>query len=136
MLDSVKLLNNVVDYNNFDVVASRVIRQGTYPVGFYIRLWQKDLDLRYIPVTGASLQLNFLRIETVAEEPGSQDVQKAMTQPFSEDGSIWYVELTEDDIADIVSGGIQVVLTEGANVTTLFEGQVIEKTPSSNCALP
>lgn len=137
MLDSAQLLTNVVNYNNFDIVGERRIREGNNPVDFHIRLFQEDLGIRYIPASGATLEITFLRADSIAEDPTDQSVTLPMTQPFTEDGSMWLVTLSnQDDLDAIVTGGIRLVLTEGADIKTVFLGDSIIKEPSSNTACP
>lgn len=131
MLNTARLLTNVCDQNNFDIVSTREIRSGTAPQDFYIQLYQSDLGLRYIPATGATLQIDFLRIETVAQIPASQTVSLAMVTPFAGDRSIWKVTIGSADINKIVSGGFRLTLVEGTNTSMLFIKSALVKVPNS-----
>ena len=72
MLDSLKILTNVVSANVFDEVEVLELHQDSYPFSFRIMLWQDDKLQRYIPAIGSTAVVEFLRMETVAETPVSQ----------------------------------------------------------------
>ncbi len=122
MLDSIRLLTNVSDQNTYDVVSTRYLRADTYPEDFYIQLYQKDKEQIYVPGDSATLQIEFLRIDTVERFPQKQDRVLEAEAPFS-DKSIWKVTLSKNDIDKIVSGGFRIRLTDtGDTIVRNIEG--------------
>lgn len=133
MFDSVQILSNVISVNLFDIIETANIREGSYPVPFYVRLWQSDRKVRYVPAAGATIQIEFMRSDVVGEHNTSQTVTKTLLQPFAlTDTSIWFVELTESDVSKIVTGGFRVTLIEGGQKTVLYSKMSVVKSPSSS----
>jgi hypothetical protein len=128
VLDTAKILTNVASVNNFDQGDSAFVRVSN-PASIYLRLWQTDKAQRYIPAAGASLQVLFLRGTSVSATPTSQTVQIVASAPYTDDRSIWKVDLTSTQVDQIVSGGMQLSLTESAVTTTYFVKDVIVKVP-------
>ena len=142
MLNSVKILTNVASVNLYDTVTTLDIRADSYTLDFYIQLWQSDTGMRYIPASGATVLIEFLRSDTVALVPVSQKVSKSAAAPYAaivaggaDDRSIWKVTLTQADVAKITTGGFRVVVTESTKVSTLFSSMTIRKIPSSESCL-
>lgn len=130
MLDSVKILSNVCNVNNFSERGRLQIHAGSDQIVFYIQLFQSDLNLRYIPDALSTVQAEFLRSETVSEIPTSQDVVKTMNLAFaSDDRSIWQATLDNDEISLITTGGMRFTVVEPTKVTVLFEDFVVDKLP-------
>jgi len=136
MLNSIRLLINVVDINVFDVVTTRDIYAGSYPVPFHIQLWQDDKNERFIPDVSAVVKVQFLRMQSVGTEPASQTVVKTLTQTFTDDPSIWGCDLASVDVANIVTGGFRVVIEEGTDVTQIYSVMSIRKNPTSDWMFP
>ena len=136
MFDSIKILNNVMSVNLFSVVDTFNVHQGSYPVAFTIRFWQSDRNDRYIPNTTTTVQVEFLRADTVGPSPVNQTVIKPMAQAYTNDASIWNCSLSQADVNKIVSGGIRVTITEGPVgsqvITVVYAKMVIRKSPSSD----
>lgn len=128
MFDLIQILTDVVNVNTFDVVESRKLHQNTYPVDFYVRLYQSQSDSRYVPESGAKVKIEFMKSDTVIAS--STNIVKYMSKPFSSDSSMWYVSLNQNDIAKIPSGGFRIILIEGSKTTTVFSCGSIEKLPS------
>jgi hypothetical protein len=134
MLDTAKLLTNVGSVNLYDVVDQVSLRQGN-PDSVYLRLWQSDKDDRYIPATGASLTVNFLRSNSVGQTPVNQTVSVPATNPYADDRSIWRVDLTNLQVNSIISGRIQFLLVENAVGKLFFVKEAIIKVPISGLAV-
>lgn len=135
MLNSVKLLTNIGSVNVFDTINILTVYEGSYPIPFFIRLWQEDTDQRYIPATGATVTVEFLRMKTVGETNDAQDVVKALVDPYPEDRSIWGVSLISSDVANLITGGFRVTIVEGTDVTTIYSKMSIVKVPDSSWPL-
>ncbi len=136
MLDSIKILSNVIDVNHFDIISSLNIYEGSYPVPFYLRLWQSDRDIRYIPDSVVTLKVEFMRSDTVGTTNTTQTITKYLTQPFSDDPSIFYVDLEKDDVSAITTGGFRITVIEGSGASTkstvLYSNMTVYKKPSSD----
>jgi len=136
LLDLIKILSNVVDVNNFDSIDTLHIYAGSYPVKFYLRLWQSDRGMRYMPDSNVNVKVEFMRSDTVGQTNTTQTITKYLTQPFSEDPSIFYVDLAEDDVSKITTGGFRITVTEGSGATekttVLYSSMTIRKRPSSD----
>jgi hypothetical protein len=115
-----KFLNNVKDFNTFDEVSELTIVEGT-PQYLYIQLAQifdehmspDEHKLRYIPVdVAATLSIEFNNIDS------SKNLSRIATNPFSQDKSIWRINILASDI--IQSDSITVKLTESGVTSTLL----------------
>jgi hypothetical protein len=139
MLDSVKLLTNVVSANLFDVVPDLKIYQGNTVTIFYIRLWQSDRNERFIPISDAVVTVDFMRSNTVAETPVAQTVTKTLTKSYpTVDRSIWQCDLTASDVAAITTGGFRVKVTQGTTTpfdTYIYSKMSLRKVPNSDTPL-
>jgi len=121
MLDSAQILTNVCDINNFDIVNTRELLEGSFPVDFHIRLFQKDLDIRYSPDSTATVSISFLRMDSIAEESTDQTLTLGMSKPFADDRSIWVATISDEDSLDlIVSGGFRLTILESGVQTKIF----------------
>lgn len=132
MFDSAKALTNVASVNIFDTIEGPVAVYALHAQSIYLRLWQSDLKERYIPAAGATLQVKFPRAYTVgstrATTPAAdQSVTIAASNPYSNDTSIWKVDLTSSQADLVVGGGIQITLTEGATTRTFFLKDFVKK---------
>jgi len=111
MLDTVRILKNVADQNNFDVDSIVEIRADSHPVDFYIQLWQSDLKIPHTPASTSTVNIEFLRADTVDQIPQSQFQSLAATAPFG-DKSIWKVTLEKTNVEKITSGGFRVTVND------------------------
>lgn len=126
MLDTAKILSNVASANLFDKVELAKLRASNAE-SIYFRLWQTDRDERYVPASGSTMQVKFLRGSDVSATPTNQTTTVAASNPFSGDTSIWKIDLTITQVDKIVSGGMQIVLVESAVTKTIFVSDVISK---------
>ena len=105
-------LNDVNDVNSFEIERQIEITEGDI-VTFYFQIIDKSvwkdhnpLGRRYIPADVASLSITMKSIDS------DETITADATQPFSEDLSIWSVDLdTEDTVAGTY--GMSLELTEG-----------------------
>ena len=131
MLDSVRLLSNVVDQNHYSVIPVAYLREGSHPVDFYIQLWQSDLDLPFALDSTKEVEIQFLRMDALGQNPTSRHQEISATAPF-DDKSVWKVELSEDNVSNIVTGGFRVVITDTNDASyqkILFSRMSIRKLP-------
>lgn len=135
-MDSIKILSNVVDVNTFDIIDILNIYEGSYPVPVYIRLWQNDRKTRYMPDSTITVKLEFMRSDTVGQTNTTQTITKYVSQPFTEDPSIFSVNLTESDVGKITTGGFRITVLEGVGATqkstVIYSSMTIRKRPSSD----
>lgn len=109
-------LKNYNNYNSFEYTSQWYAQEGETNT-FYLQLSDKNKDglcnkgLRYIPASGATLSVRFPSVDDDAE------FSVSATQPDSEDGSIWKVDLSNSQVPR--SGNVWFTLTEGG-VTRRF----------------
>jgi hypothetical protein len=112
---ALRLLTNVNNVNDYDRVAVVSFNNGVNDT-IYFQLVQPGREgLRYVPASGATLTVTVWNIDD------AKKVTRAASQPFlaTGDASIWSVPiLNTDPIAG--TPALQVVLTEGANVTQVL----------------
>lgn len=90
---------------------------------------------RYLPATGSSLTVQFLRADLIASNQGLLgNTPQSVTKPgipFSgsgvTDGSLFSFVLSSTDVTAILGGTAQFTLTEGASVTTWMQNFAIRK---------
>ena len=100
----VKLLDSVQNVNSFVPASSVEIVRGN-PGKLYLRLWNKHLNDRYVPASGATMWVTFDNLDLSAA------VQRAAVAEFAGDSSIWYVPLLATD--QLQYNSIRVTLSEG-----------------------
>ena len=126
MLDTIQILKNVANVNNYATATIFNIFPGSTAASVFFQLFQQDLKLRFVPETGTKVKVSFLRHDTIALTPVSQTVSKYAEQAFPGDRSIWKVDLSESEIAKIVTGGFQVEIDEPtAGKTVLWSNMSI-----------
>lgn len=130
MLDTVKILTNVASANLFDRAESVKLLSGN-AASVYFQLYQSDRKERYVPASGSTVQVKFLRGNDVSATPTNQTTTITASNPYAEDRSIWKCDLTIAQIDKVISGGMQVLLTESSVVKTLFVDSVILKVNSA-----
>ena len=81
---------------------------------------------RYMPQSGATVQVQFPRARSLDSLQVSQTVAKAGTFD-SNDRSLWKVTLTETDTQSIISGTVKFVLTEGSSSQTIVQNYFISR---------
>ncbi len=115
MLLSARPLENVIGVNDYEVVSTISFVEGDV-VSLFFQLIDLVKDRpeqgfipagrRYMPVIGATLQITFDNIDD------AKIVIKVATQPFTQDASIWRVDVMA---TDTVKGTVnaKLLLTEG-----------------------
>jgi hypothetical protein len=117
-----KFLGYVCDYNSFAELDQLTLVKGNAET-VYFRLVQEQqgdqsdrlADLRYIPETGATLEVKFNHIDTNAV------ITRYATMAYpNDDRSIWKIDILSTD--KIALNSMTATLTEGANVRKLSSG--------------
>jgi hypothetical protein len=116
---SAKMLKNVSSVNHFQYEDQAYLVEGqTNEIYFQLVDLDKltygkdsealpDHPLRYMPASGATLEASF---DSLYDE---EKFTKSATQPFTQDPSIWKIELTEEELPK--TGNFSFVLTEGSS---------------------
>lgn len=104
IINSAALLNNFYYLSTLSFIPGAAIRLG-------IQLYQPQMpnQLRYVAASGATLSVMLLNKDGTT-------LTKSMTA-FTGDQSMWYVDLTADETADLAGGNFTFELTEGAVVS-------------------
>jgi hypothetical protein len=121
---SVRMLDNVSNVNSFEYVNQVLMTEGDTPT-IYFQLIDLARDRveqgfdpagrRYIPATGASLQVTLDHIDS------TRKITRAASQPYPNDPSIWSVALLPTDkLRGTVN--VKLALTEGSLTT---QGQLL-----------
>ena len=116
MFLSATMLKSVQNVNSFQRTTTVPVRLGN-PTTLYIQLTDAEQTdsygnaLRYMPAVGATLTI------TIDNISGTNNISnRAASQPYSQDSSIWALTVTSSDV--LRSGNITGTLTEGATVRT------------------
>lgn len=119
MLLSARILNNVSGVNAFSSVSVMEFTEGDGPT-IYFQLVDLSSDRadqgfnppgrRYIPASGATLQC------VIHHPDDEKKITRYATQPFTQDGSLWALQLQP---TDHVRGSVDLLLTltEGGRIT-------------------
>ena len=120
MLLSCRILTDVSNVNSFEYETAAKIASGD-AAAIYLQLIDASANTldhgffpsgrRYIPAAGATLQVVFDNIDD------AKKITRFASQPFSEDGSIWLVNLLSTDTID-GTVNIRLSLNQGGATTT------------------
>lgn len=118
----VKMLSRSSSVNALKYVSTVDFARGE-TLNLMFQLFDADTGIRYVPATGATLQVQIPRyleyVPTMQDEPTPTDysLNQAATQPFPGDSSIWMTPLTAAQTAKMTSQNAKFVLTEGSTIT-------------------
>lgn len=104
-----KFVENYYDINHFEVVETSTFTP-TQDAYIFIQLVHVN-GLRYIPATGATVEVTFENIDT------SHNVTRLAVGVNPEDRSLWKVSILSTD--KIANGSMVVKLTESPSIKTL-----------------
>lgn len=124
----IKFLSSVFDVNNFREDQGVKVIKGN-PTSLFLRLWNPDASLRYIPASGSSVSIEFENIDL------SNSFSKIASQPFAGDMSIFKVILTAEETKKI-SNTVSASLTVGTDkYILLVDGslEIIDPSQRSFC---
>lgn len=101
---------NYVDINHYKQIPSLDIIEGNAG-DWYIQLWNTTENVRYSAPIGASVEVRFLRTNTIQALPANQDVIVPLVVADSSDRSIWKITLSSAQTNTIISGGCKIAIT-------------------------
>ena len=128
----IRILDCVVDVNHFEPTTTVEWTEGDSPA-IYFQLVDERKDKanegfsppfrRFMPATGATMAITLESIDD------AKRVTRAATQPFSNDASIWMVDVLS---TDLIGGTInmRVVLTEDSVVTNAYKAAAARVAPT------
>lgn len=113
MLLGARFLDSSGNVNDVDFVDRLEMNQGDAAT-FYLQLVDmsknkqgKPVGMRYVPASGATLQIKLLNLNSV------KTYTKTASQPFPGDLSVWsFAVAATDDVRGTVN--VQIILTEGS----------------------
>lgn len=128
----VQLLNTGATLNSFSVLPTIEIFQGE-TVDLFFRIVDKDQKgLRYIPASGATLNVEIARFPEVFGTLSNQreikdfSIRRAAVNPFADDRSIWKLPIAASETANMASGNVRLTLTEGSKISIVVFSQAIK----------
>jgi hypothetical protein len=124
MLD-VKILNSQATLNDFKEIGSLEYVPGEN-LDVVVRLFNSQLDIRYIPDPGATYTLVF-------EQKDGTELSKTPTELSAEDRSILTTSLTPTETENIVGSNIRVEVTEGPEVKKGVARNALSKILLGDC---
>lgn len=122
--------------NSFAFSDSWQIPHGS-AMQIYFILTQTDTlgTRRYIPTAGSVVTVNFMRQRTLNTiTPGStsaQTVSKTATILDPRDSSLYTIMLTADDTKAIITGGAQLQISVGGNISSYSVPYMVKKIRSN-----
>jgi hypothetical protein len=113
--------------NDFRQIDSWSIPSGTpKTIAFVLTKTDSLGTRRYIPATGSTVQLKVMRARAATSNSQAETITKTCV-PRPEDKSMFEVSLTADDTKKMLSGGIQLVVTESGLVSSVNIPYVVKK---------
>lgn len=135
MLLSARMLRDVGGVNSYETSDSAQFTKGDV-VDVYFMLIDASLDLasenfippgrRYMPAASATLQVVVESIDS------AKQVTRTVTQPFSQDPSIWKISFFASDVIE-GTANLRLTLTEGAKITKGLLKNAFRITSDRNC---
>lgn len=109
----------------------KIISPNQQTLWFQLNIVDSLGQRRYIPASGATLTALFRRMDLITSDFGrlnqqSQNVTKTITFNSS-DRSLCSMVLTQQDVQNIVSGGILFTLVESGTTTQWIEQWIVSK---------
>jgi hypothetical protein len=116
---SAKLLKNVANVNCFPFAVERDIAEGSAQRLYFQIVDKLKDDLRYLSqaLVIDEVKVTFLSIDDATE------IVKTATQAWSDDKSIWYIDLTASEVPN--SGAVKFSITEDGAQTQFKVDQAI-----------
>jgi hypothetical protein len=127
--------------NDFTFTNSWSIQNGSTTVLYFILTSEDSTGVRrYIPPVGTSIILNFMRQRNINQiTPGStlaQTVSKTAVVVDPRDSSLYQIQLSSAETSTIISGGVQLVLsnpTTGSTETYMIDYKVKKIMSNAGC---
>jgi len=116
---SAKFLKNVENVNSFQYVSQWDIAEGSIQTLYFQIVDKLKDDLRYMSQATVvdSVTVTFLSIDDNSE------IVKTAVQPFADDKSIWYINLSATEVPN--SGAVKISITEDGVTKTFRVAQAI-----------
>lgn len=115
---SAKFLKNVANINCFKYVSQWDIAEGSAQRLYFQIIDKHKEDLRYI--SGATVYTVSLEFPSIDD---NVTITKAATQAYTDDKSIWYIDLLASEVPN--SGAVKFTLVEDANTSQFRVEQAI-----------
>lgn len=117
----------IFSINDFQIIGEWNIADGTATTISFILTKTDSLgERRYVPATGSTVQLSFLRARAATSNSTALTITKTGIAK-SEDRSMYDVALTAADTENIISGGVKLTINEGGSTTSVNVPYVIKK---------
>jgi len=123
-----QVLNSDAQLNNFIIIDSKSFIPGEEFV-LVFRLYNEELDLRYVPVTTAAITVSFNKTDGTA-------LEKSSTVLDSGDRSIQKVEISEAESEELLGGNFSFevdVLNDGTRIEKGFIQTGLSKILTGGC---
>ena len=115
---TIKMLENVANINNYDMVDQAIVFEGQVN-SIYFQLFNKSKDLRYMSqASSIEVSLIFPSIDDAKE------IEIVASNPFPDDKSIYKIDLTSSQLPN--SGGVILKVIEDGVERKFKVDQVIE----------
>ncbi len=107
MVFELQVLNSDATLNDFtDIDTARIVRGADATI--LLRILQPEKNkIRYVPDTGATFSITFLRSDPALT------LVKVPTQPFADDRSILQIDLIDTETLDLISQSLNLEMNEG-----------------------
>lgn len=117
----------VFSINDFRIIEEWSIPNGASKTISFILTKNDSLgERRYIPASGATVQIKFMRARAASSTAKAVTLTKSAI-PKPEDRSMFDVSLTAQDTETIISGGVHVVVTESGSSNNFNVPYLIRK---------
>lgn len=122
--------------NDFSFSHSWNIQHGSTTTLYFLVTAEDSAGIRrYIPPVGTTVALNFMRQRSVNQiTPGNtmaQTVNKIATMVDPRDSSLYQIQLSSAETSTIISGGVQLVLTNSGSTESYMIPYMVKKIMSS-----
>lgn len=108
MVLSLDIISDNPQLNTFSAKKNYVFASGE-TVTVVMRLWQSDLNIRYIPDAGATISVDLKKSDNTI-------LTKTCSNPFADDRSIIQFSLSAAESAEVIGQNLVVKVTEGSDV--------------------
>lgn len=120
---TLQVLNADATLNDFNVIDVQKFSGGA-DVDFVFRLLQPDKKLRYVPVSGSTISIQFKKSDNTS-------ITKTGTFIFADDRSVFKVSLTSVESATVITQYIKAVLNEAGVIShAILEGAIQRVSPT------
>lgn len=123
---TLQILNNEAVLNAFFISSNKSFVSGE-DVKILMRIYNPNLNIRYIPISGASISVELLKSDNTV-------LTKIASFPFPDDRSIIQLDITALESVDIISQNLIVKIAEGLTTTyAILQGGLQRIKLTSGC---